>query len=261
MKNLFLSFLIAVSSAAGLVGLSHALEMDSYTGRIFPLIPLLYAITHQILERLRSGKTKQFKTYKITEDIKEGFISIFQQITISRMLTAVAISFCIKIVFETYLSLLFIHFNNTSFTNTYGSFSMGTISRFLRGDHPWLMGNEGFYLLVLLALFTSLGTGIWIGYTTKSGAGAVLEGVLAGTVVTLFTALTNMLILYQQIEEMANQMATSMGYGIRIGFIAVLSMQVLLYGFWSGVAKKMKQERTARRAAKKLSKSQNSKNR
>ncbi|HBR17873.1 MAG: hypothetical protein A3G39_02030 [Deltaproteobacteria bacterium RIFCSPLOWO2_12_FULL_43_16] len=254
MLNLFLSFLIAVSSAVGLVGLSHIMAMDVYTSRIFPLIPLLYAITYQLLERLKTGNTKPVHPEKMKEDIKAGVRVIFQHITIGRIFTAMAISFCIKLVFEIYLLSLFLHFNRTSFTALYGGFSIETVSRFLRGEHPWLMGSEGLYLLMLLALTTSLGTGLWIGYTTKSGPGAVLEGVLAGAVVTIFTALTNMLILYQKIEEMANQMAASMGYGMRIGFIAVLSLQVLLYGFWSGIAQKAKYQRAERRATKKLAK-------
>jgi hypothetical protein len=109
----------------------------------------------------------------------------------------------------------------------------------------------------MLAILTSLGTGLWIGWTSKTGARVILEGVLAGTAVALFNALTNMLLLYQKIEETANQMALSTGYGIRIGFIAVLSLQVLLYGFWSGMAQKAKQERAARRATKRLLKKKN----
>jgi hypothetical protein len=38
-------------------------------------------------------------------------------------------------------------------------------------------------------------------------------------------------------------MAASMGYGMRIGFVAVLTVQVLLYGLWAGIAEKAKMER------------------
>jgi hypothetical protein len=55
-----------------------------------------------------------------------------------------------------------------------------------------------------------------------------------------------MLILYRKIEEMANQMAASLGYATRIGFVAVIAAQVLLYGFWAGIAQKAKQARVAR---------------
>lgn len=257
MTNLFLSFFIAVGSAVGLVSLSHTLEMDIYTNRIFPLIPLLYAISYQILERLRTGKAKPLQTEKIKEDIKAGTAALFQHITIGRIFTAVAISFCIKLLFEIYLSFLFLYFSTMSFIDIYGDFSVRMIGIFLRGEHPWLDGKDGLYLLMMLAIATSLGTGLWIGWTSKTGARVILEGVLAGTAVTLFNALTNMLILYQKIEETANQMAASMAYGMHIGFIAVLSLQVLLYGFWSGIAQKAKQERAARRAVKRLLKKNN----
>ena len=255
MLNLFLSFLIAISSAVGLVTLSKTLEMESYTSRIFPLIPLLYAISYRILERLRTGKGKQIppeavKPDKMQKDIKAGIMHIFRHITAGRILTAVGISFCIKLLFDAIFLYMFIYFNKVSFTDLYGSFSIDTIGRFLRGEHPWLAGDEGLYTLAVLALATSLGTGLWIGYTAKRGA--IFEGVLAGAVVTVFNALTNMLILYQKIEEMANQMAQSMGYGMPVGFMAVLSLQVLLYGFWSGIAKKAKRGREERRTVKKL---------
>lgn len=257
MTNLFLSFLIAVGSAVGLVNLSHTLEMDIYTNRIFPLIPLLYAISYQVLERLRTGKAKPLPTEKIKEDITTGTAALFQHITIGRIFTAVAISFFIKLIFEVYFLAIFLYFSNASFTDIYGELSAGVVSRFLRGEHPYLAGREGLYLLMILTIVTSLGTGFWIGWTSKAGPRVMLEGVLAGTAVTLFNALTNMLILYQKIEEATNQMAASMGYGMRIGFIAVLSLQVLLYGFWSGIAQKAKQERAARRAMKKLLKKKN----
>ena len=134
-----------------------------------------------------------------------------------------------------------------------GDFGIETIGKFLKGEHPWLAGHEGFYLLSLLAVTTSFGTGLWIGYTSKGRA--ILEGVLVGAAVTVITATTNMLILYRKIEEVANQMAASMGYGMRIGFVAVLTVQVLLYGLWAGIAEKAKMERAnlaaIRKAAKK----------
>jgi hypothetical protein len=67
----------------------------------------------------------------------------------------------------------------------------------------------------------------------------------------MITAMTNMLILYRKIEEMADQMAASLGYGVRIGFVTVLTLQVLLYGLWSGIAQKAKMERELRAAIRK----------
>ncbi len=86
-----------------------------------------------------------------------------------------------------------------------------------------------------------MGTGLWIGYTSKGKA--ILEGVFVGAAVTVITAVTNMLILYREIEEVANQMARSMGYGMRIGFAVVLAGQVLLYGFWAGIGQMAKLKR------------------
>ena len=92
-----------------------------------------------------------------------------------------------------------------------------------------------------MSLITSFGTGLWIGSTSQGKA--ILEGVLAGAAVTFITAMTNMLMLYRRIEEAANQMAASFGYGIHVGFVIVLILQVLLYGLWSGIAQKSREER------------------
>ena len=249
MGNLFLSFTIAIGGAVGLVFLSRALDLDFYSSRIFPLIPIFYALAYQALERFQTGETRPIPPSSAREEMKAGAAAIFQHITVGRIFTAVGISIAIKIVFEGFFVYLFSRFSGKSFGELYGPFGIETIGRFLRGEHPWLRGNEGLALLGLLALVMSFGSGLWIGYTTK--ARAILEGVIAGAVVTMITAMTNMLILYRKIEEVANQMALSMGLATRIGFVAVLAFQVLLYGLWSGLARKSKEDRKAAAAPKK----------
>ncbi len=252
MSSLFISFLIAIGGAVALVVLSKEFDLEFYTSRIFPLIPIFYAIIYQVFEKLQGGKTKPIPPSKAKEEMKTGAVVIFQNITPARIAIAVGISFGIKFAFELVFTALYLHFTGQKFDKLYGSFGIETLGRFLRGDHPWLTGSEGLSLLVLIVIATSFGTGLWIGYTTR--AKAILEGVLAGAIVTLIGTITNMLILYQKIEEMANQMAASLGYAVRLGFVAVISTQVLLYGVWSGVAQKAKQERVASAALKKAAK-------
>ncbi len=248
MGNLFLSFSVAIGAAIGLVTLSKIFDLEFYTNRIFPLIPILYAIIYEVLER-RKGKTKNIPPSKAREEMKAGVAKIFENVTAGRILTAIGVSLVLKFIFEILFVAMYIRFSGRSFTDLYGTFGIETIGRFLRGEHPWLGGDEGFYLLALLAVITSFGTGLWIGYTSRGRA--ILEGVLVGAAVTLINAITNMLILYRKIEEMANQMAASMGYGTRIGFVVVLVSQVLLYGLWSGIAQQAKMERVKLAAIKK----------
>ena len=249
MGNLFLSFTIAIGGAISLVALSKTFDLEFYTTRIFPLVPILYAIAYQALERMKTGKDKPIPPSRAKEEMKAGVAAIFQNITPGRVITDVGVSFAIKFLFEFIFILLFLSATGKTFLQLYDGFGIETIGRFLRGDHPWLVGNEGLYLLTLLAVITSIGTGLWIGYTTK--AQAILEGVFVGAAVTVITAVTNMLILYRKIEEMANQMAASLGYATRIGFVAVIAAQVLLYGFWAGIAQKAKQARVARAETRK----------
>ncbi len=249
MGNLFLSFSIAIGGAIGLVTMSKVFDLDTYTSRIFPLIPILYAIIYEVLERRKTGKARPIPPSKAKEEMKAGAKALFQNITAGRIISDVVVSFTIKFSLEIFLVALFIHFSGQAFSSIYGTFGIETVGTFLRGEHPWLSGSEGLSLLALLAVISSFGTGLWIGYTTRGRA--ILEGVIAGTAVTMITAMTNMLILYRRIEEMADQMAASLGYGVRIGFVAVLILQVLLYGLWSGIAQKAKAERELRATIRK----------
>jgi hypothetical protein len=147
-----------------------------------------------------------------------------------------------------FLVALFLHFSGRTFSETYGAFSIDTVGEFLRGDHPWLSGNEGMYLLALIALITCFISGLWIGYTSKGSA--VVEGVLAGAAVTVVMAMTNMLTLYRKLEDVTVRFADSMGYVISAGFLVVIALQVLLYGLWSGLVQRGKNDRARLAAAK-----------
>ena len=249
MGNLFFSFTIAIGGAIGLVALSRIFDLETYTTRVFPLIPILYAIIYEVLERKKTGKSKPIPPSQAKEEMKAGAKQLFQGITAGRIIGDVGVSLAIKFSIELGLTALFISLSGETFSSLYGSFGIETVGKFLRGEHPWLSGNESLSLLALLAVTASFGTGLWIGNTSQGKA--ILEGVIAGAAVTVITAMTNLLALYRMIEETANQMAASMGYGIHIGFLAVLMLQVLLYGLWSGIAQKAKQERALRAEIKK----------
>ncbi len=247
MGNLFISFSIAIGGAIGLVTLSRVLDFDSYISKILPIVPIFYAIIYDVLER------KKTKSRKASPSPREGTRAAWPAsaeagITAGRIILDVAISFVVKFSAEIFLVVLFLQFSGQTFGEAYGTFSFGTVGTFLRGEHPWFTGREGLYLLALVALFTSFVTGSWIGHTSKGNA--ILEGVLAGSVITLINSMTNMLILYRTIEDMTVRLADSMGYAMRAGFLVVMGLQVLLYGLWSGLVQMKMQEREKRRGKK-----------
>jgi hypothetical protein len=249
MGTLFLSFTIAIGGAIGLVTMSKVFDLETYTTRVFPLIPILYAIIYEVLEKKKTGKSKAIPPSQAKEEMKAGAKLLFKNITAGKIISDVAVSFAIKFTLEIFLVALFIYVSGQTFTAVYGNFGIETVGRFLRGEHPWLDNQEGLYLLAALAFITSFLTGIWIGNTSQGKA--ILEGVIAGAAITVITAMTNMLLLYRTIERAADQMAASFGYGIHVGFVSVLMLQVLLYGMWSGVAQRAKEERTLRAGIKK----------
>jgi hypothetical protein len=252
MGTLFISFLVAIGGAVGLVVISKTLDLETYTTRVFPLIPILYAIVYEMMEKRRTGKAKPIPPSQAKEEMKAAAASIFQNITVERIVLDVGVSFLIKCGLEVVLTAVYLSVGHYSFTDVYGTFNIETVGRFLRGDHPWLGGSEGVLILALIALITGLGTGLWIGSTTK--ALPILEGVVAGAVVTVITTMTNLIVLYRHIEKLAEETVQTFGYVTHIGFAVVISLQVLLYGLWSGMAYRAKLKQEVRRAEKKATK-------
>ncbi len=245
MGNLFFSFSIAVSGAIGLVALSRVLDFDAYISKILPIVPIFYAIIYDILERRKTRRSR-----KAAPSPREGTRAALPAdaeagISAGRIILDVAISLVVKFSAEIFLVVLFLQFSGQTFGQAYGTFTVETVGTFLRGQHPWLTGKDGIYLLAVVALFTIFVTGSWIGHTSKGNA--ILEGVLAGSVVTLVNSMTNMLILYRSIEDMTIRLADSMGYAMRAGFLIVMGIQVMLYGLWSGLVQMKKQERDRRK--------------
>src|SRR5512139_3065548 len=96
MNTLFLSFLAAIGGAVGLVTLSRVFDLETYTTRIFPLIPILYAIVYEALEKKKSGRTRTIPPAEAREEMKAAATTIFQNITFERIVLDVGVSLLIK---------------------------------------------------------------------------------------------------------------------------------------------------------------------
>jgi hypothetical protein len=246
MPTLFISFGIAIGGALSLVYLSKVYDFELFTSKMFPLIPLLYAFVYEIIEHVKGNKGK---SASIAKGQATGETPGRPGLDVSRVLMGIGISYAIKFCAETGLVLLFLKVSGQSFSQVYGVFGLETIGTFLRGDHPWFSDSRGVYLLALISLLSCLGTGLWIGYTTKGKA--VLEGVITGAGVTVIMSMTNMLALYQRFEEVTRKLADLMGYVLQAGFLVVIALQVLLYGLWSGLVQMGKEERMKNKTGRK----------
>jgi len=245
MGNLFISFTIAIGGAIGLVILSKVFDLEFYTNKILPLIPILYAIVYEVLEHRKVNRTKARAKILPSSVEREGRDKADSwsapALSFGRVITDVGVSFAVKFLIEMFLLALFLRFSGQSFSDAYGPFSIETVGRFLRGDHPWLSGNEGILMLALIAIITCFITGLWIGYTSQGRA--ILEGVLAGAAITVVMSVTNMLILYRRIEAVTEKLADSLGFAMQAGFLVVIALQVLLYGLWSGLVQMGRRDR------------------
>jgi hypothetical protein len=241
MGNLFLSFTIAVCAAVGFATMSRAFDFEFYAARTLPLIPILYAIAYEVLERRKEGATGTSSPVREKISVRVKASATAGGLTVERVLMGAGVSFSAKFLIEMFLVALFLRFSGQSFSGTYGPFTIETVGRFLRGEHPWLAGSPGVLLLALISIITCLIAGLWIGYTSRGKA--IVEGVLIGAVVTVVMSVTNMLVLYRNIETVTERLADSMGYAVRAGFLFVVALQVLLYGLWSGVVQMGKADR------------------
>jgi hypothetical protein len=241
MSNLFLSFTIAIGCAIVLVASSRVFDFESYTNKILPLIPVLYAVIYEVLDRRKGGRSAKTTAVLPRGETKKVSTSPETGITVGKVLTNVAVSFIITLFIELFLAALFLRVSGQVFSDVYGAFNIEMVVHFLRGEHPWLSGKDSVYLLALVALLSTVVTGSWIGHTSKGNA--ILEGVFTGAVVTLINSMTNMIILYRTIEEATVKLAVSLGYVMHGGFLVVMGAQLLLYGLWSGLVQMHKQDR------------------
>jgi len=255
MGNLFLSFSIAIFAAVSVVSLSRAFDFEFYISRTLPLIPILYAVIYEFLEHRKRGRTRktELPAERDSAIVRAPAVAVAPRLGMERVLSGLGVSFAVKFMIEMFLLALFLRFGGQTFEEAYGSFGIQTVGRFLRGEHPWLSGNDGVIILAMIAIITCFITGLWIGHTSKGKA--ILEGVLVGAVVSVIMAMTNMLILYQKIEEVTVRFADSMGYAMKAGFLVVIALQVLLYGLWSGLVQMGMEDREKTKGKKTTKKS------
>ena len=133
MGTLFLSFTIAIGGAIGLVTMSKVFDLETYTTRIFPLIPILYAIIYEVIEKKKTGKAKPIPPSQAKEEMKAGARVLFKNITAGKIISDVAVSFAIKFSLEIFLVALFIYVSEQTFSGVYGNFGIETVGRFLQG--------------------------------------------------------------------------------------------------------------------------------
>src|SRR5574341_39667 len=162
MGNLFLSFSIAIFAAVSVVSLSRAFDFEFYISRTLPLIPILYAVIYEFLEHRKRGKTRktELPAEKDSAIVQAPAVAVAPRLGMERVLSGLGVSFAVKFMIEMFLLALFLRFGGQTFDEAYGSFGIQTVGRFLRGEHPWLTGNDGVIILAMIAIITCFITGL-----------------------------------------------------------------------------------------------------
>jgi len=135
MGNLFLSFTIAIGGAISLVTLSKVYDLEFFTYKLLPIIPILYAIVYEVIEHVKGGKGKSTSSPSARDrgEAKSAEASpVVQGLTAKRVITGIGVSFGLKFTVEICLVLLFLRYSGKSFSEVYGAFGLETIDTFLR---------------------------------------------------------------------------------------------------------------------------------
>ena len=127
MGTLFISFLVAIGGAVGLVVMSRTFDLETYTSRIFPLIPILYAIIYEVLEKKRTGKSRPIPPSEARQEMKAAATTLFQNITVGRVAGDVGIAFLIKFALEVFLTMVHLAVSGQTFGQVYGKLGVETV--------------------------------------------------------------------------------------------------------------------------------------
>ena len=93
-------------------------------------------------------------------------------------------------------------------------------------------------MLFLEMIMMSCAGGIWLGYTSKTRP--IMEGIVAGTLVSAIIAFTNLTPLYGQINQMTSQWAGLTGSKIHFELFSGVLVFTFLFSCWVLMGLKLK---------------------
>ncbi|MHB8482881.1 MAG: hypothetical protein ACYDBV_09160 [Nitrospiria bacterium] len=224
----------AVLGAFIFIKLIILLDLKDYLGMVIPLLPIFYTIIYPILDSPFSNTGQKRGRESVPAPIQIASPSYFMNLSFWRITGAIVISLGIKFLmeFSQYAVLLFL--SDESLTDIWMRVDPFLLLRLLKGD---LVHSHLFMLFLEMILMGCMG-GIWLGYTSKSRP--IMEGIVAGTLLSGMIAFTNLTPLYGQINQVTSQWVGLTGSKLHLELFSGVLVFTFLFSCWVLVGLKLK---------------------
>ena len=175
------------------------LDLKEYLTLVVPLLPVFYTIIYPILDRpFLSGKHNK-EVENTSGPILIRTPAYFSNLSYWRILGAVGMVLLIKFIMELAQYAVVSYLSEGPTRAFWLQMEPLLLLKMLKGD---LVVSHISILLVEMVLMSCFG-GVWLGYTSKTRP--IMEGLVAGTILSVVIAFTNLTPLYGKINEVASQ--------------------------------------------------------
>lgn len=226
-RILVITLFFAVLFALAFIKIIILLDLKEYLTLVVPLLPVFYTIIYPILDRpFLSDEHKKAVESSSHKPIMIVTPSYFSNLSYFRILGGVLIALLIKFVmeFSQYAMLSFLTDGGINVLRKQIDFVL--IMRIVKGD---LVVSHILFLLIEMILMSCAG-GIWVGYTSRKKP--VMEGMIAGTILSVIIGFTNLTPLYHRINEVASQWTGFLNSKVHIEILAGVITFTFLFSCW-----------------------------
>jgi hypothetical protein len=250
--HLFTSLGLSLSAAIALTKGAVYLDLRETMSLALPIIPVLFPLFYGVLRRNADSTTAAGRTSTRSSFFGKHLSVRFSEMrSLRRVLTAVTLSLTLKFVMEGLFLYTYYRRSGLPFQVLFGRWEDHLIGRFFRGDLLVVTASQAAALLLIEALLLTAVGGLWIGVTSTNSANAILEGLVAGTILAFFATLTNLSLLYARAESIATAAASVFSADYSQAFVLAGPLfQVFLYGCWTLVGQRCRRDLSTRSAAK-----------
>ncbi|MFI5303849.1 MAG: hypothetical protein ACHQYP_03540 [Nitrospiria bacterium] len=210
------------------------LDLKDYLGLVVPLLPVFYTIIYPILDRPFLRETQQSVHRGDSLPIEIATPSYFKNLSFWRITGAIVISTGIKFLMEFSHFGMLLFLSDSSLANFWMRLDPVLLLELAKGD---LAVSPTPFLFIELMMMSFAG-GIWLGYSSKTRP--LMEGVVAGTIISILIAFTNLTPLYGKIGKMTTEFTGMSGQGLHLEIFSGVIFFTFIFSCWVLLGIKMK---------------------
>jgi hypothetical protein len=202
------------------------LDMKDYLALVIPLLPVFYTIVYPILDRPFSNETRRKVQRGAIPPIEIASPAYFRNLSVWRIAGALAISAGIKFLMEmTYFTML-LFLSKASLSSFWMGLDPATLFRLARGD----LASAPLPFLFFEMMMMALAGGVWLGAASKTRP--VMEGIVAGTILSVVLAFTNLIPLFGKIKTMTSSITRLSAEGRSMELLSGILFFTFVFNCW-----------------------------